>query len=340
MVRSAGRKDRLVLDNSICGTNSNCSVPERQCMPTVRDVTQSFPLRGPRSKQQCLSLDVRSAHKRVVIREEERGLLGFTLDNDIYFYRVAPFGAVFAQHWWGRLGSVILRLLHLLIWVSHCGFLFVDDYLFTQNSQALPLTESMICLFFQLFGIPLSWQKLQIGVEVEWIGWRLHFSAGAVYLSPERRFKLLGMVQCLLKNPRVSQKDLERFIGLALWACNLFPTMRSMLYYFYHDLYSPAASNYSISPDALHTLHEYLSPNLVFIATPPGTAIPLNSSFSQFSTSLCPSFPTCAPFARRISGYGCEFPIWPVPAVSFSKTPCGFCGSSSIGFCTCAHFVL
>ena len=31
------------------------------------------------------------------------------------------------------------------------------------------------------------------------------------------------------------------------------------------------------SPDALHTLHEYLSPNLVFIATPPGTAIPLNS---------------------------------------------------------------
>ena len=83
------------------------------------------------------------------------------------------------------------------------------------------------------------------------------------------------MVQSLLQNPRVSKRDLERFI--ALWACNLFPTMHSMLHYFYHDLYSPAASNYSISPDALHTLHEYLSPNLVFIATLPGTAIPLNS---------------------------------------------------------------
>ena len=32
VVRSPGRSDRLVLDNSICGTNSNCWIPERQCI--------------------------------------------------------------------------------------------------------------------------------------------------------------------------------------------------------------------------------------------------------------------------------------------------------------------
>ena len=33
VVRAPGRKERLVLDNSICGTNANCVVPERQLMP-------------------------------------------------------------------------------------------------------------------------------------------------------------------------------------------------------------------------------------------------------------------------------------------------------------------
>ena len=39
------------------------------------------------------SLDIKSAHKLVVIRPSDRGLLDFTLDGDIYFYKVAPFGA-------------------------------------------------------------------------------------------------------------------------------------------------------------------------------------------------------------------------------------------------------
>ena len=47
--RAPGRKERLVLDNSICGTNANCFVPERQLTPSVRDVMRSFPLRGRRN---------------------------------------------------------------------------------------------------------------------------------------------------------------------------------------------------------------------------------------------------------------------------------------------------
>ena len=130
VVRSPGRSERLVLDNTVCGTNANCSIPERQCMPTVRDVQHCYPLRGTSAMQSALSLDIKSAHKRIRVRHQEVGLLGFTFDGSLYFYRVSPFGAVFAQHWWGRLGSLILRLLHLFLWVSHSGHLFVDDYLF------------------------------------------------------------------------------------------------------------------------------------------------------------------------------------------------------------------
>ncbi|CAE7285202.1 unnamed protein product [Symbiodinium sp. CCMP2592] len=187
--------------------------------------------------------------------------------NALYFYRTCPFGATFAQHWWGRLGSCILRILRILIYIAHTGRLWtitssLRSYLFFQQ---------------QIMGVPLSWHKLQISVRVTWIGWDFQYSAGIVLLKESKRLKLLGMVQDLRKNPRLTKKDLERFIGLALWATSLFPVMKSMLHTFYHDLYSPAATNYSIPPEPWHELPRYLTPDLHFTVTPPGTGIPLNS---------------------------------------------------------------
>ena len=79
VVRAPNRSERLVLDNSVCGTNASCSVPEVQHMPSVRDVMHCFPLRGTRSRQAAISLDVKSAHKRCVVKESEQGLLGFAI---------------------------------------------------------------------------------------------------------------------------------------------------------------------------------------------------------------------------------------------------------------------
>ena len=264
VVRAPGRSDRLVLDNSICGTNANCEVPETQAMPSALDVMHSFPLRECQGQQMAMCIDVKAAHKRVVIRASEQGLLGFTWQDEIYFYKVAHFGATFAQHWWGRVGSCALRLLHILIWIARIGMLFVDDYLFSQDCQIMPLTGAMICLFFQILGIPLSWKKLQLSHRVEWIGWHFCFSAGIISLKTEKCHKLLGMVQSLLSGHRVSKKDLEKFIGLSLWACLAFPTMKAMLHTFYHDLWAPAATNFSIPPDYWHDIARYLDDNLRF----------------------------------------------------------------------------
>ena len=277
VVRAPGRSERLVLDNTICGTNANCCIPERQCMPTVRDVKASYPLRGSSSMQAALSLDIKSAHKRVVIKPSEVGLLGFTFDNALYFYRVAPFGAVFAQHWWGRLGSLILRLLHLLLWIPHSGHLFVDDYLFTMVAELMPLMGSMVCLFMQVLGIPLSWHKLQLGCRVQWLGWAFDFAAGTVSLSTQKRHKLLAMVQSLQKNPRITKKDFERFVGLALWACNVFPVMKALLRTFYHDMHTPYITHYSIPPEEWRFMPSHLNDDLVFTSAPRGTFIPVGS---------------------------------------------------------------
>ena len=46
IAHSDGRAPRLVLDNTICGLNPRCWVPERSTLPTCKDILRTFPLRG------------------------------------------------------------------------------------------------------------------------------------------------------------------------------------------------------------------------------------------------------------------------------------------------------
>ncbi|CAE7245629.1 unnamed protein product [Symbiodinium sp. CCMP2592] len=275
VVRAPGRAERLVLDNSVAGTNSQCTVPERQCFPSIHDVSHSFPIRETSDRQMAICIDVKQAHKRCRIRDSEQGLLGFTWHNALYFFRCCPFGAVFSQHWWGRVGGCTLRLLHTLLFLAHVGLLFVDDFIFSQAASLMPLSGAVICLFLQILGVPVSWKKLQISCRVDWIGWRLCFSSGTVSLREEKRLRLLEQVRSLLRGGgRISTKELESFLGLAMWACALFPTMRAMMHPFYKDLWSPAATNFSIAPESWHSICNFLDSSLRFKASPPHTAIP------------------------------------------------------------------
>ena len=63
------------------------------------------------------------------------------------------------------MGSFLLRMIHLLIWVAHAALLFVDDFFVAQDKSVLPATGAMICLFFQILGFPLSWKKLMFGMD-------------------------------------------------------------------------------------------------------------------------------------------------------------------------------
>ncbi|CAE7338940.1 unnamed protein product, partial [Symbiodinium sp. CCMP2592] len=178
-------------------------------------------------------------------------------------------------HWWGRVGGCTLRLLHILLFLAHVGLLFVDDFIFSQAASLMPLSGAVICLFLQVLGIPVSWKKLQISCRVDWIGWRLCFSSGTVSLRDEKRLRLLDQVRSLLRRGgRISTKELESFLGLAMWACALFPTMRAMLHPFYKDLWSPAATNFSIAPESWHGIRNFRDASLRFKVSPPHTATP------------------------------------------------------------------
>ena len=101
------------------------------------------------------------------------------------------------------------------------------------------------------------------------------FSLGTTSLDMQKRSKLLKLIQALESQKHIHKRDIEPFLGLAVWVTQLFPGMRPLLQDFYADLFSAPASLYSIDPGAWPNLANHLDNNLRFTSTPPGTGIPI-----------------------------------------------------------------
>ena len=226
IAHSDGRSPRLVLDNTVCGLNPRCEVPERSTLPSCKDVLRTFPLRQFQGDHLGFSLDIKAAHKRIVIKEEEQGLVGFSLENRLFFYRVTPFGAIFSAHWWSRLGGLILRLFHRLIWTVHVALLYVDDFLIFQRKSFMPVSAALLCIMCQLLQIPISWNKCELSGNIQWIGWSFHFVSGYIEVPKRKIDKLLGYIKEMKRSSRTTRRNLEKLIGLAMWLTQLWPYMR------------------------------------------------------------------------------------------------------------------
>ena len=82
------RPPRLVVDLSVGGLNQQCFIPEKSSLPSAKDILRSYPMRNSSDDQLGFSIDIKAAHKRVAIRQSERGLVGFSWQNRLHFYRV------------------------------------------------------------------------------------------------------------------------------------------------------------------------------------------------------------------------------------------------------------
>ena len=278
IAHSEGRAPRLVLDNTICGLNPRCFVPERSTLPTCKDVLRTFPLRDFQGDHMAFSLDIKAAHKRIVLHSEEQGLVGFTMNQRLFFYRVTPFGAVFSAHWWARLGGFLLRIFHRLIWWAHTGLLYVDDYFFTQCKDMMPMSATLVCILCQICGIPISWGKCELGGTIQWIGWTFHMTAGYIEIPQQKLSKLLTYILEMKRSSRTTRRHLEKLIGLAMWITQLWPYMRIWIRHWYQDLYTVPLTHFSIDYGDWHFLVESLNDDLTFRHRPQGTAIPIGGT--------------------------------------------------------------
>ena len=274
---SSHRPPRLIMDPPISGANMACHIPEKQSFPSAHDVTRSFPLRECPQSKSAFGLDIKSAHKRIRLHPSERGLMMFTFKDQLYMYKVCPFGAKCSQHWWGRMGGFLVRFFHHLIHLKHALWLFVDDFLLTAPKDMLPIFATIMVLACQVFQVPVSWHKTSLGPHQKWIGWWFDFNAGLVFLDTIKKEKVLDMIQQLLNQSRLKRRHLERFLGLVMWCTAMLPSIRTHLHWLYSNLARPPATQYSCDPGNWQSLLACVSDSLELSSTPPNTSIPKGS---------------------------------------------------------------
>ena len=114
---------------------------------------------------------MRGAHKLVRVRESEQGLSCVVVKGRWFVYRCCHFGCSWVAYWFSRVGAFLVRQTHRLLWVRHGLFLYVDDGLSLFPLEAAPLLSALCVMFLVSLGIPLSWEKLQLGEDLSWIGW-------------------------------------------------------------------------------------------------------------------------------------------------------------------------
>ena len=148
----------------------------------------------------------------------------------------------------------------------------VDDALFAQSAQALGLNACLLLSFCQVFGFPISWQKVQFGPSVEFIGWELHFRSGSLLPANKVR-KLLDAICKVLDSTPCHWRDLESLIGLLHWVLQLAPELKPWLCSLYQDKDRPAAANMSMSHATWQQLSSHLHADCAFKSVPPGAAI-------------------------------------------------------------------
>ena len=272
---SDSRPPRLVLDSTVCGVNPQSQIPEKSTLPTAKDVVRAYPLRNSQKRLSGVSFDVKSAHKQMAVHPKYRGYLCFQFRGRIYYYKVCPFGAVVSAHFWSRLGGVFQRLFHRVCYLPHASFLYVDDLLMFQETSIISLSAATIAVLCMLVNLPISWKKCELGPTIMWIGWEFHLRAGFIILPMEKRDKLLSLLDKLQSSAHCSKKTLERFLGLALWATQLWPAMRTWLHHLYRDLHAIPASQFSVDPGCWEDVCSCISDELIFTRKPPFTAIPI-----------------------------------------------------------------
>ncbi len=131
VVCADNRDLRLVLDSTICGMNGRCHLREKQRLPNLGHVSFFLSTCPPLQEEwQGASIDIKAAHKRILIREEERGALLFQFENRTYAHRTAHFGTKASAWHWGRVSGAILRLVNQLLYFRHAAWVYVATFYF------------------------------------------------------------------------------------------------------------------------------------------------------------------------------------------------------------------
>ncbi len=272
LVKRPGKEPRLTGDSTVCNVNNKARFSNKMENPGVKDVQRVFERRAAAALGEedlyAMAVDVKGAHKTIRLRESEQGKCIFSIQvgsrTRFFAYKVCHFGGKFSAYWWGRFGGFLVRLLHKVLRLPHAAWLYVDDLLICFKRKVGPLCAIFVLALFAIFGIPVSWPKLQLGHCLEWIGFAWNLGRELKVTVPEG--KRLAMSEKLLdfvkEGSVVRREDLRSLAGLLVWFCNAAQLLRPWLCEFYRVLRKPQRKPVMMSEGQIIELLESLDNDL------------------------------------------------------------------------------
>ena len=166
VVIAEGRSPRLVVDSSISNVTSNTVIPNHMMLPRISDILSCAPTEMAQQQVIQLTLDVSKAHRRILIDQQDGGMLCFHANGQLYRCITLNFGARASGWYWGRVAGLMVRTSHSLLAYGHVLWQYVDDLLAWLGKVSCPLWASLLVVLFLILGVPMSWHKAALACEV------------------------------------------------------------------------------------------------------------------------------------------------------------------------------
>ncbi|CAE7307255.1 unnamed protein product [Symbiodinium sp. CCMP2592] len=266
LVLAEGRSPRLTVDSSVSGVTAACQIPNHMLLPRISDVEDCAPSCLGRQPWITVSLDVRKAHRMVMVEHCDQALLAFTFEGRVFTSSTLNFGARASAFWWARVGGALIRLSHAAIWLSHLLWGYVDDFLGGFRGDVAPISASIWILLLLALGVPLSWPKCVWSSECIWIGWSINLESWVCELPSAKISKILDQIAELLSaGDKVKFKTLESLIGRLLWVTGLWTVLRPLLSPLYAALQRLPASSVGVSPELWAAIKRNIAEDCVLI---------------------------------------------------------------------------
>ena len=259
LVCADGKEDRLVGDSSAPGVSPKARFPNRMRHPRPCDVEEgTVRCQEAGGHWWAITVDVKAAHKRMKVAEEDGGLAFFWMAGFWWRYLVCHFGASWSAWWWGRVSGALIRLTHAFLGVGHMAFNYVDDTVIFVREEVAWETAALTGVFMVMLGVPLSWHKLAVGAAVQYIGVVVNLREWSLGLAAEKVARLRVFLTTLRKGNRVDKTGLAKGVGQLQWATVIAPLLRPWLSELYRMLNHPGLHWCWLSEEATRKVFDAL----------------------------------------------------------------------------------
>ncbi|CAE7508033.1 LRRC45 [Symbiodinium sp. CCMP2592] len=263
LVKAPDRDPRLVVDSSVSGVTEHTTLPNKSANPTISGLRRCFPLRLALEQLFALILGVSKAHRRILIRAADQGLLCFFHRGRLFQCLTLNFGARASGFYWARLAGILSRLMHRLLFIRHALLIYVDDLISLLSGPSAPVWAAVLCVFLLVLRVPMSWHKAYLGARPTWIGWSMSLETFTATLEPPKLARLRLLISSARSGEAIPLHLLRKLTGKLLWVCSLFRPFRPSLAPLYRDQSLPPLVHVAVAPSKWESFRAALSKDLV-----------------------------------------------------------------------------